>query len=84
MGFLPRQKRRKTPLWSGCSGQLAFAQFGSAVGFQVIANQLANHLGGRQILRRAQLFKRLLFNRINQHRQARSLVFHGKSVHFIQ
>lgn len=43
---------------------------------KIVANKLTDNLGGRQVLRGAELLKCLLFRRINQHRQACSFGFH--------
>ena len=44
---------------------------------QIVPNKLTTDLRGRQILRRAQLFKRFLPDGINEHSQSCSPIFHG-------
>ena len=49
---------------------------GDPVLFKVVTDQLTNHLRRRQILGRAQFFKRFLFHRVDQNRESSAFRFH--------
>ena len=43
---------------------------------EVFADHLSDRLGGRAVLKGAQIFKSLFLNRINKNRESRSFLFH--------
>jgi hypothetical protein len=65
--------RFAAPTRAGCA--LRFV--GDSMLFKVVTDQLPNHLRRRQILGRAQFFKRFLLYRIYQDRESSAFCFHG-------